>query len=602
MSYHFKHVEKKPTLFQKFKNLFSPDKKIETRGGKLLHKYKTPAAYMEGEYGYHTVLWFDSWKRYTKNDGVLTWPDDGSFNVKVLRNLREKMNALVPKPRPTQFEALVEWEDEMYQLQREASGIKRPSKNPPWRRETHEDRLRMWRQGNMSEGLYLIQEMVMGTPTGKSMERESEDAVMEEIYTTARKNQPLRPPRSWSTPVVSTETSPSAPPINEAPKLYPNNCEVIETPRRPEFDNARNEGRHFTMAPRAREAPKDYTREARNVEDVDYNEYLRSKEELIKRMTKGMEAVTVPVTIGPIQPVFDQKETNKTGLTIPLNTEIQKAAEKFYSDLSEINSSKSRMPDLTFNEDLSPKTPMGAISDIGSPEVRVTTPKLDVAKLKANIEELIIGTIGPDSLNYYRDDELLFICKSIQWKTKNKYDQLEDLAAELEIDVSKQKNFAKHYRLDFSESDIESLNSMGRIVHIKDLIVYIKKLGELNKWRVKWTKKKEDERLEKLSKQFPMREIAGGGYVHVPWSRQDILLFTNDFPKLREKPVEWYRQVDRFIKVSKVLWIDLDGFFDIVVPSDLWTECKISIKVFSTLHISNPDVIILSSAENDVQN
>lgn len=33
----------------------------------------------------------------------------------------------------------------------------------------------------------------------------------------------------------------------------------------------------------------------------------------------------------------------------------------------------------------------------------------------------------------------------------------------------------------------------------------------------------------------------GGGYVHVPWTRPDILSFTNDFPKLREKPVEWYR-------------------------------------------------------------
>ncbi|XP_078541437.1 uncharacterized protein LOC144826825 [Lissotriton helveticus] len=74
-----------------------------------------------------------------------------------------------------------------------------------------------------------------------------------------------------------------------------------------------------------------------------------------------------------------------------------------------------------------------------------------------------------------------------------------------------------------------------------------------------------------------MREVPGGGYVHVPWSRQDIVSFTTDFPKLREKPVEWYRQVERFIKVQKCLLKDLDGFFDIVVPVDLWTECKIAV-------------------------
>lgn len=70
----------------------------------------------------------------------------------------------------------------------------------------------------------------------------------------------------------------------------------------------------------------------------------------------------------------------------------------------------------------------------------------------------------------------------------------------------------------------------------------------------------------------PMREVARGNFVHVPCTRQDILSFTNDFPKLRESPVEWYRQVDRFVKVSKVLLKDLDGLFDIVMPADLWTE------------------------------
>ncbi|XP_078496485.1 uncharacterized protein LOC144752428 [Lissotriton helveticus] len=85
---------------------------------------------------------------------------------------------------------------------------------------------------------------------------------------------------------------------------------------------------------------------------------------------------------------------------------------------------------------------------------------------------------------------------------------------------------------------------------------------------------KETKKVERLC---PMREVPGGGYVHVPWSRQDILSFTNEFPKFWEKPIEWYRQVERFVKVSKVLLKDLDGLFDIVVPADLWTECKITV-------------------------
>ncbi|KAJ1136175.1 hypothetical protein NDU88_002593 [Pleurodeles waltl] len=73
---------------------------------------------------------------------------------------------------------------------------------------------------------------------------------------------------------------------------------------------------------------------------------------------------------------------------------------------------------------------------------------------------------------------------------------------------------------------------------------------------------------------LPMREMAGGVLVHVPWSRGDILSFTNDFPRLREKPIEWYQQTDRFVKLTKCLWEDL---FEIIIPADLWLECKRSV-------------------------
>ncbi|KAJ1204904.1 hypothetical protein NDU88_000339, partial [Pleurodeles waltl] len=52
---------------------------------------------------------------------------------------------------------------------------------------------------------------------------------------------------------------------------------------------------------------------------------------------------------------------------------------------------------------------------------------------------------------------------------------------------------------------------------------------------------------------------------HVPWSRGDILSFTNDYPRLREKPIEWYQQTDRFVKLVKCLWEDLNTLFEIIV-------------------------------------
>ncbi|KAJ1164468.1 hypothetical protein NDU88_004905 [Pleurodeles waltl] len=78
-------------------------------------------------------------------------------------------------------------------------------------------------------------------------------------------------------------------------------------------------------------------------------------------------------------------------------------------------------------------------------------------------------------------------------------------------------------------------------------------------------------------KMLPMRETAGGVLVHLLMSRGDILSFTNDYPRLREKPIEWYQQTDRFVKLAKYLWKDLNTLFEIIVPANLWFECKRSV-------------------------
>ncbi|KAJ1203483.1 hypothetical protein NDU88_007268 [Pleurodeles waltl] len=109
----------------------------------------------------------------------------------------------------------------------------------------------------------------------------------------------------------------------------------------------------------------------------------------------------------------------------------------------------------------------------------------------------------------------------------------------------------------------------------------------VEKWEGRWAKKRDKEKGDGPEpkqvkaapdagtvKMLPMTETAGGVLVHVPWSRGDILSFTNDYPRLREKPIEWYQQTDRFVNLAKCLWEDLNTLFEIIVPADLGLECK----------------------------
>ncbi|KAJ1164764.1 hypothetical protein NDU88_005198 [Pleurodeles waltl] len=122
--------------------------------------------------------------------------------------------------------------------------------------------------------------------------------------------------------------------------------------------------------------------------------------------------------------------------------------------------------------------------------------------------------------------------------------------------------------------------------HLIELLQSAQVWGALEKWEGRWVKKRDEKKRDSLAvteivqqdkdqvKILPMREIPGVNFVHVSWSRNDILSFTNDYPKLREKPVEWYQQTDRFVKLSKCLWEDLNTLLEILVPADLWVKCK----------------------------
>ncbi|KAJ1207902.1 hypothetical protein NDU88_003292 [Pleurodeles waltl] len=139
---------------------------------------------------------------------------------------------------------------------------------------------------------------------------------------------------------------------------------------------------------------------------------------------------------------------------------------------------------------------------------------------------------------------------------------LADLAEKHDIEIEKMKHLKRIYRLDDEAKDLEHMRSAGMKAHLKELLQSAQIWGALGKWEGRWEKKKdkwkqdlkeESESVQKdkdLVKMLPMREIPGGQFVLVPWHRSDILSFTNDYPKLREKPVEWYQQTDRFVKLS----------------------------------------------------
>lgn len=141
------YEKKKISWIGKIKRWFVKDKPIVTRVGELIPPPQTPAAFMMIKYGYHVCLWIENWVEYTKGDGALAFPHDGSFYLGVLRHLRKRMQKLEPKPRPAQFESLTEWEEEAYERERH-----RPGKGYGFRgyyHENHDDRMQRWRQANV---------------------------------------------------------------------------------------------------------------------------------------------------------------------------------------------------------------------------------------------------------------------------------------------------------------------------------------------------------------------------------------------------------------------------------------------------------------------
>ncbi|XP_078518193.1 uncharacterized protein LOC144782762 [Lissotriton helveticus] len=310
--------------------------------------------------------------------------------------------------------------------------------------------MRRWRDSNMCDGMYPVR-LVEEYEGLKSVEKrrnidsgnqgygdsESEDAVLEEILN-------RRPPPYQPSPL---RTTPNAPMIeekvNKTPEQpsnfrdFPERVETRYVPSTP-IGEARITGTPVQSNDLHRIA---LSPERQNNEQPSMSEYERSAHELVQNLSRNMKAVTVPVTIGPVIPVFDDQKIREPRLTIPLQQSLKRAIESTYPDLSDIRQNTSvNPPELTFNKNLTCAFPTGAESDSATPErstdkINLTqTPRdptdrelsewiktlklkeqeskvLDVAKLKVDMEELIIGTIGTDRLQNYQDDELI-VCKN----------------------------------------------------------------------------------------------------------------------------------------------------------------------------------------------
>ncbi|KAJ1110476.1 hypothetical protein NDU88_007827 [Pleurodeles waltl] len=219
------------------------------------------------------------------------------------------------------------------------------------------------------------------------------------------------------------------------------------------------------------------------------------------------------------------------------------------------------------------------------PEKEKQDEYLNFVRPGAEAAELVEGTMGVNRLESYTEAELRFLCPKITKEVGKVHQRLSNLADKYNIDIGNTKHLKRSYRLDFDSKDFEHMRSAGMKAHLRELLQSAQIWGALEKWEGRWAKKRDKGKgdspgsnqakaspdLESV-KILPMRETAGGVLVHVPWTRGDILSFTNDYPRLREKPIEWYQQTDRFVKLAKCLWEDLNTLIEIIVPPDLWLE------------------------------
>ncbi|KAJ1091230.1 hypothetical protein NDU88_004357 [Pleurodeles waltl] len=107
------------------------------------------------EKGVALCLWIKQWCKLTEKEGCLAFPEYGTFNTRILENLRIMLSVQKPPPRPTQYEALAIWDlmairQRQQKFERRMKRAENTSAEARWDNES-----RMWRRG-IVDGLKMF--------------------------------------------------------------------------------------------------------------------------------------------------------------------------------------------------------------------------------------------------------------------------------------------------------------------------------------------------------------------------------------------------------------------------------------------------------------
>ncbi|KAJ1107905.1 hypothetical protein NDU88_005292 [Pleurodeles waltl] len=106
-----------------------------------------PAYIVMEEKGVPPCLWIKQWRKLTEKEGCLAFPDHGTFNTRILENMRWMLCVHKPPLRPAQYEALAVW-DLMAIRQRQQKFERRMKKAEKTLAEARWDNeSKMWRRG-----------------------------------------------------------------------------------------------------------------------------------------------------------------------------------------------------------------------------------------------------------------------------------------------------------------------------------------------------------------------------------------------------------------------------------------------------------------------
>ncbi|KAJ1083192.1 hypothetical protein NDU88_003352 [Pleurodeles waltl] len=183
----------------------------------------TPAYIVMEEKGVAPCLWLKQWHKLTEKHGSVAFPIHGTFNIRILENLRFAMYDMKVPPRPAQFEALAIWElmarqQQQKKFETRIRKVEKTLADARW-----DNAQKMWRS-DVLQGIKLFPAIAKEEEaTGKkatcktdrrcSKDREEDELEDEEFIMQLLNDRP--PPYAESGQGPSTSSAPPAPVQND---------------------------------------------------------------------------------------------------------------------------------------------------------------------------------------------------------------------------------------------------------------------------------------------------------------------------------------------------------------------------------------------------